>query len=128
MPSWSGTPHSLGVSHIILRERELHDYGPRRCCVQSFFQGGPSGAAGQVLNPRANPAGAMRAGARSPAVAPESRPDHRRATADQRESVLAGRAGLRDDRFGATLRYVRGLSASRQTSRTAITPRQRDDI
>jgi ribosomal-protein-alanine N-acetyltransferase len=22
MPSWSGTPHSLGVSHIILRERD----------------------------------------------------------------------------------------------------------
>jgi hypothetical protein len=24
MPSWSGTPHSLGVSHIILRERALY--------------------------------------------------------------------------------------------------------
>ena len=25
MPSWSGTPHSLGVSHIILRERGMSD-------------------------------------------------------------------------------------------------------
>jgi hypothetical protein len=66
----------------------------------------------------------MRVGARSPAVARgRSRPD-RRGAADQREGVLAGRAGLRDGRIGVTLRYVRGLSASRQTSTRAITPRQ----
>jgi hypothetical protein len=41
-----------------------------------------------------------------------------------KEGVLAGRAGLRDRRIGATLRYVRGLSASRQTSTRTITPRQ----
>jgi hypothetical protein len=53
-----------------------------------------------------------------------SRPDHHRGAADQREGVLAGRAVLRDGRIGATLQYVRSLSASRLTSTRAITPRQ----
>jgi hypothetical protein len=77
-----------------------------RCSIRGQTLPGPCGLA---PGPRQSPA--------------ESRPDHRRAT-DQRASVLAGRAGLRDDRFGATLRYVRGLSASRQTSTRSITPSQ----
>ena len=63
-------------------------------------------------------------GARSPAVARgRSRPE-RRGSRRSKRGVLAGRAGLRDGRIGATLRYVRGLSPSRPTSTRAITPRQ----